>query len=122
MVPFRVLCLIDSAKPENIPNNKWIKKNNIYTVVQVDRLHLSGGSIGYKLYELNIDDCFPYTYFGAWRFAVIADDLCDEEELEKILNDLFEEASKEEIEIKQNAMLNGRKTQCIPRTIYQKKW
>jgi len=123
MMPFRVLCLIDSAKPENIPNNKWVKKNSVYTVVQVDRLHLSGGTLGYKLYELNIDDCFPYTYFGAWRFAVIADQLDTEEEVEELIDNLLEEANaRKEIEIRENALLDGRNTQHIPGAIYKERW
>jgi hypothetical protein len=123
MMPFRVLCLIDSAKPENIPNNKWVKKDSVYTVVQVDRLHLSGGTLGYKLYELNIDDCFPYTYFGAWRFAVIADQLDTEEEIEELIDNLLEEANaREEIEIRENALLDGRNTQHIPGAIYKERW
>ena len=123
MMPFRVLCLIDSAKPENIPNNKWVKKDSVYTVVQVDRLHLSGGTLGYKLYELNIDDCFPYTYFGAWRFAVIADQLDTAEEIEELIDNLLEEANaREEIEIRENALLDGRNTQHIPGAIYKERW
>lgn len=123
MIPFRVLCLIDSAKPENIPNNKWVKKDNIYTVVQVDRLHLSGGTLGYKLYELNIDEYFPYTYFAAWRFAVIADDLDSEEEIEELIDNLLEEASAgKEIEFRENALLNGRKAQHIPGAVYKERW
>ena len=122
MMPFRVLCLIDSAKPENIPNNKWVKKDSVYTVVQVDRLHLSGGTLGYKLYELNIDECFPYTYFGAWRFAVIADQLDTEEEVEELIDNLLEEASAgKEIEFRENALLNGRNTQRIPGAVYKER-
>jgi len=122
MMPFRVLCLIDSAKPENIPNNKWVKKDSVYTVVQVDRLHLSGGTLGYKLYELNIDDCFPYTYFGAWRFAVIADQLDTVEEIEELIDNLLEEATAgKEIEIRENALLNGRNTQHIPGAVYKER-
>ena len=122
MMPFRVLCLIDSAKPENIPNNKWVRKDTVYTVVQVDRLHLSGGTLGYKLYELNIDDCFPYTYFGAWRFAVIADQLDTQEEIEELIDNLLEEApAGKEIEIRENALLNGRKAQHIPGAIYKER-
>jgi hypothetical protein len=122
MMPFRVLCLIDSAKPENIPNNKWVKKDSVYTVVQVDRLHLSGGTLGYKLYELNIDDCFPYTYFGAWRFAVIADQLDTAEEIEELIDNLLEEATAgKEIEIRENALLNGRNTQRIPGAVYKER-
>lgn len=99
MMPFRVICLNDSDKPESIPFSSWVKKNNTYTVIQVDRLHMQGGSIGYKLYEINLDPYFPYQYFGAWRFGVLADDFEDLSEVEELIDKIAEEALKEEISV-----------------------
>lgn len=99
MMPFRVICMNDSDRPESIPLSSWVKKDNIYTVVQVDRLHMQGGSIGYKLYEIDLDPYFPYQYFGAWRFAVIAEDLENMEEVDKLIDQITEEALKEEVSL-----------------------
>lgn len=99
MMPFRVICINDSDRPESIPTRSWVKVENIYTVVQVDRLHMQGGAIGYKLYEIDLDPYFPYQYFGAWRFAIIADDLENMEELDQIIEKLAEEALKKEVSL-----------------------
>jgi hypothetical protein len=60
---------------------------------------MQGGSIGYKLYEINLDPYFPYQYFGAWRFAVIAEDLENMEEVDKLIDQITEEALKEEVSL-----------------------
>jgi len=104
MTPFRVICLDSSNKPESIPTSKWVKTDEIYTVVQVDRLNMQNGTLGYKLYELDIDGYFPYQYFGAWRFGIVITDK-NEAEIEEMLNKLLEEAEKEDVELKQHAQL-----------------
>jgi hypothetical protein len=79
-----VICINDLNKPIEIPNSKWIKKNNIYTVIEVQRL-LSSNQIGYVLEEIILDEsCFPYHYFLATRFAI-----CDDIPM----NDLLEEVN-----------------------------
>jgi hypothetical protein len=51
--------------------------------------------MGFKLEELNIDDCFPYQYFSAERFAIV---LLREEDpwVEETLDRILEEAKQEE--------------------------
>jgi hypothetical protein len=108
MMPFHVICLNDSSRPESIPTSKWVKKGQQYTVVQVDRMHVQGGTLGYKLYEINIDEYFPYQYFGAWRFGVLVSEDADEEETEEILDNIFEEALKEQVDFKEHASYNNK--------------
>jgi hypothetical protein len=68
---FEVLCINDVGRPNEIPSNRWIKKNQIYTVIECMKCNVQGGLLGYKLEEINIDDCVPYKYFAANRFTVL---------------------------------------------------
>lgn len=70
MPEFRVICINDKARPDGIPTSKWVKEGECYTVTSVAKLLIQGGKLGFKLAELNIDDCFPYQYFSAERFGI----------------------------------------------------
>lgn len=91
MNPFRVICIRDTERPESIPTSKWVKKNEYYTVIMVTKMLIQGGKIGFKLKELDIDDCFPYTRFSAERFGIPVADLWAEEYLAKMLEEAKEE-------------------------------
>lgn len=69
-IPFKVVCLDDSNRPNDIPLNKWVKKGETYTVIKVDYMNMQGRIIGFQLQEVDLSGCFPYTHFGAWRFAI----------------------------------------------------
>ncbi len=68
--PFKVVCIDDTHRPDGIPTSKWLKQGNPYTVIEVTKLDLQGGLIGFKLQEINIDDCYPYQYFASNRFGI----------------------------------------------------
>ena len=74
-IPFKVKAVDTSNKPNDIPTSKWLVKGKVYTVINVELMRMQNNEIGYKLSEIDLDDCFPYTRFGAWRF---------EEALEKV--------------------------------------
>ena len=38
-IPFKVICINDTDKPSDIPNSKWIKKGNLYTVNKVVKMN-----------------------------------------------------------------------------------
>lgn len=80
-----VRCKDDSNRPNEIPLSKWVIKDNTYTVIQVDHINMVPGQYGFKLEELNIDDCFPYQYFDSRRFDLIVKEVLEgvnaEEEL-----------------------------------------
>lgn len=78
----KVICIDNSGRPESIPLSKWIVKGKEYTVIQVDKINMDPGVYGYKLEELNIDDCFPYLYFRSTRFSIPTEELELIEELE----------------------------------------
>lgn len=61
-------CIDDRERPEQIPLSKWVVKGTTYTAFKIDKLNQTG-EYGVKLAELNIDDCYPYQYFGIWRFS-----------------------------------------------------
>lgn len=94
-LPFKVICVDATYKPNDIPQSKWVVKDQIYTVREVTKILLQAGSIGYKLEELNIDDCLPYQYFSANRFRLLATD----EEIEAMLEKILQEAKEEVMDL-----------------------
>lgn len=101
MQPFKVICIDDRDKPETIPSSKWIKRGKEYTVIQVDKIRLQGGMLGFKLAEINIDDCVPYQYFAARRFGIPIDpsQLWVEQELDRLLKEAQKETLEEAIPV-----------------------
>jgi hypothetical protein len=96
MLNFKVVCINDSDKPEDIPSSKWVKKDQIYTVIEVSKMRMQGNKLGFKLAEINLDSCFPYQYFASSRFMPLLriKDMSIEETLERLL----EEVKKEELQ------------------------
>jgi hypothetical protein len=67
----QVICINDSNKPKQVPEEKWIKKGNTYTVIASIKLNIQLGKIGFKLEEIELDhSCFPYEYFDSERFSL----------------------------------------------------
>lgn len=89
----RVICINDSDKPNDIPLSKWVKKDEVYTVIEIARLNMQAGMLGFKLEEINLDDCFPYRYFAASRFAPLAP--TKREWAEEVLKKISEEIEQE---------------------------
>jgi hypothetical protein len=66
----QVICINALNKPKQIPENKWVKEGEIYTVIGLVRLNVQANKVGLVLEEIDLDDsCFPYHYFDADRFA-----------------------------------------------------
>ena len=68
---FKVICINDTSKPNDIPNSQWVKKGSIYTVTKVVKMIIQGGTYGFDLAEINLDGCAPYKYYAADRFGII---------------------------------------------------
>lgn len=79
----KVICIDDTNKPIDIPESKWVKKEEIYTIVKVVKLNLQKNTFGVELEEIDLKDCFPYEYFLANRFAPIQPNTSLHKELEK---------------------------------------
>jgi hypothetical protein len=71
---FKVIAINDSNKPNDIPSSRWIVKDDVYTVTQMDYMNIQNRLLGFKLEEKNIDDCFPYQYFSADRFRPLTEE------------------------------------------------
>jgi hypothetical protein len=82
--PFKAVCLDDSNRPDGIPTSKWLVKNGVYTVIKVDHMNMQGRILGFQLEEIDLSDCFPYTYFAASRFGVPVDQEAFIAALEKV--------------------------------------
>ena len=70
-LPMKIMCVNDANRPKEIPQHKWVKKDQIYTLIEVQNL-LSSQSFGFVLAEIDLDEsCFPYHYFSPERFVPI---------------------------------------------------
>jgi len=87
METFRVVCVNDRFKPDGFVGD-WIKKDEVYTVVDAKHLARQRMSIGYKLAELNISEDSAYKFFLANRFRAYTD---DDLEAEQAVKELLEE-------------------------------
>lgn len=97
-LPFKVICIDDTNKPDGIPTSKWVELGDVYTVIEISKMLIQEGMLGFKLEEKNIDDCFPYQFFAANRFAIlIDDDMLIEMELQRLLEEAIKEYGEEKI-------------------------
>jgi len=78
----KVVCINDSDKPIDIPEHKWVKKDEIYTIAKVVKLNLQTNALGVELEEIDLIGCFPYEYFLANRFAPLQPEKSLQKELE----------------------------------------
>ena len=66
----QVTCINDLNRPSQIPETKWVKKGEVYTVLYASTMSIQVNKLGFKLKEIELDEsCFPYEYFDAERFA-----------------------------------------------------
>jgi hypothetical protein len=71
----KCLCVNDRNKPDQIPQDKWIKKGTEYTLL-FSMTVLPQKQLAFQLEEIDLDDsCSPYTWFLANRFAFREEDL-----------------------------------------------
>jgi len=67
----KVICIDNSNKPENIPDEEWLEEGMIYTIVDVVELNLQKGKLGISLEELKLTEASaPYQYYSLERFLV----------------------------------------------------
>jgi len=85
--PFIVICIDDANRPAEIPQDKWIVKDDIYTVEKVVRT--LDGNIGFVLKEKVLtEDNFPFRCFDHKRFAVATEeDLKAKEAVQELIKD-----------------------------------
>lgn len=88
--PFTVICIDDSMRPADLPISKWVVKGRKYTVTKMEYLTMDRNILAFKLAEIDLSDCLPYTHFRATRFGIPIKDL------EAVEN---ESAIKEEVQV-----------------------
>ena len=84
--PFQVICIDDTRKPKEIPQEKWVVNHTEYTVEKVGKT--LDGKLGFVLKEITLTpDEYPFELFSAKRFVVLhrPPDLSKEDE-EDFLN------------------------------------
>lgn len=83
---FEVICIDDKNRPNEIPTSKWVKAKQKYTVIEVKKMNIQGGILGFKLAEINLDGCAPYECYAASRFRPVnlVPDKVVEKELELV--------------------------------------
>ena len=88
-VNIAVVCINDSNKPAEIPANKWIVKDEIYTVIKV--VTTMDNRTGFILKEIPLgEDTFPYGSFNPNRFVPATESLVKEkEELDNAIKELI---------------------------------
>lgn len=72
----KAICIDDTNKPPQIPDHKWVKSGQEYTIIKVT-VHPNQNDIqGCELSEISLDEsCAPYEYFKISRFAIQKEDL-----------------------------------------------
>jgi hypothetical protein len=85
----RVVCINDKNKPNEIPQNLWIKEKEIYEVKKVSRDKYGNYMLTLVKPRLT-KECWPYHRgYNANRFAVVNPDL--EDEADNVLKKMLEE-------------------------------
>lgn len=92
----RVLTVDDTNKPKEIPQDKWLVKDEEYRVLGI-YIHPNQGDIqGITLLEKPLDEtCRPYGTFNINRFAFHLDDLEELMQLARDCTDLREMGEQE---------------------------
>lgn len=78
---FKATCLDAANKPNDIPTSQWVVKNREYTVIELVKCRVQNGLLGFRLAEINLDGCFPYSFYSASRFGIT------QEELERMIKE-----------------------------------
>jgi nuclear transport factor 2 (NTF2) superfamily protein len=85
MIP--CICINDSDKPKEIPQDKWPKKGDEYHVIYTI-WSVTSNTLGFYLYELELNEsCSPYEMYKSDRFAFTRENLDKLMELIKDCND-----------------------------------
>jgi hypothetical protein len=69
------MCVDDTQKPIQIPQNKWIVKNETYHITHIFKQIQQPGIQGAEIAERDLSMHFPYNCFRLDRFAFRKEDL-----------------------------------------------
>jgi hypothetical protein len=66
-----VFCINDAGRPNEIPTSKWVKKAEVYTVIDTIKCNIQSGKIALVLAEIDLKGCEPYKGFSQERFIPV---------------------------------------------------
>lgn len=71
----RAICVDDKNKPKEIPQDKWVKKDQPYTITNVFVMRNQECIQGCEIAEHDISRYAPYNCYRLSRFAILVEDL-----------------------------------------------
>jgi hypothetical protein len=101
----KALCVDDTKRPDEIPIDKWVVADTLYTITHVYKMIRQGGILGFALREINLERILngKYTCFRSDRFGIAEKDIPALLELAKNCADLDDfdvlEAINKELEL-----------------------
>jgi len=84
----RCICIDDKGKPLEIPQNKWVKQDELYHITHIFIMKQQNNIQGVELAEFDISECVPYNCYRLTRFAIDVEDLKKFVEMLKRCDDL----------------------------------
>lgn len=70
----KLICINDKFMPEGFSGSSWLKKGEVYTVVDAKFMARQHMSVGYVLEEIEIYEDSKYEFFAANRFIPYIED------------------------------------------------
>jgi len=71
----KCICIDDKNRPSKVPESKWVKKGQEYTVI-FTLIVLPQKTLAVQLDEIDLDEsCMPYSFFLANRFSFRQEDM-----------------------------------------------
>jgi hypothetical protein len=68
----KAICINDSDKPEQIPQEEWIEEGVVYTVSKITRMGFQKDKFGLALEEIQLTSkSMPFELYDAERFIII---------------------------------------------------
>ena len=68
----KAICIDDSDKPEQIPQEEWIEEGVVYTVTKITRMGFQKNKFGLALEEIQLTSkSMPFELYDAERFIII---------------------------------------------------
>lgn len=83
----KAICINDANRPNEIPESKWIKLGQSYTITKVFKMVFQDNILACELKEIDLSDN-PYNCFRLDRFAIQEKDMEDMIRLMKVCGEL----------------------------------